>query len=85
MLAGLDVRPGDQVLASVVVDTGELHLFAAADALQQLTGALPVAAEPAATPQTAAVPATQGRSRVKPTWAAADGPGQTQAEHLAGG
>jgi hypothetical protein len=85
VLAGLDVRPGDQVLASVVVDTGELHLFAAADALQQLTGVLPGAAAPAAAPQTPTAPATQGRSRVKPAWAAADGRGQTRPEHRAGG
>lgn len=85
VLAGLDVRSGDQVLASVVVDTGELHLFAAADALQQLTGALLAAAVPAAAPQTPTAPATQGRSRVKRAWAAADGRNQTRPEHRADG
>jgi hypothetical protein len=69
VLVALDVRPGDQVLASVVVDTAELHLFAVADALQLLTGALPTAA-----PHTAPVPAqrTPG-SRVRGRWQPADG------------
>jgi hypothetical protein len=85
VLAGLDIRRGEQVQAVAVVDTGELHLFAAADALQQLIGALPVAAVAAAAPPPAAAPATQGRSRVKPAWRAAEGRGQMKAEPRVGG
>jgi hypothetical protein len=72
VLGGLDVRPGDQIQAAVVVDTAELRLFAAADALQLLTGALPtsVRAEAAAEPASAR-PAADG-SRIRSRWRAAD-------------
>jgi hypothetical protein len=84
VLAGLDVRRGEQVQAVAVVDTGELHLFAAADALQLLTGALPISAVAGARQQPVAAPAAQGCSRVKPAWGAA-GRGQTAAEDRTGG
>jgi hypothetical protein len=37
VLGALDVRPGQQVQAVGVLDTGELHLVATADALQIFT------------------------------------------------
>jgi hypothetical protein len=69
VLAGLDVGRGDQVVAVAVTETAELHLFAAGDALQLLTGALPAAATDAA-PEPA--PRAAGGSRVKARWAAGD-------------
>jgi hypothetical protein len=85
VFVALDVRPGDQVLAGVVLDTAELHRFAVADALQILTGALAIDAVAAGGPEPVAAPAAQGRSRGKPAWGAASGRGQTPAEHRAGG
>lgn len=78
VFVALDVRPGDQVLAAVVLDTAELHLLAVADALQLLTGALSTAApEPAAVP----TPRTPG-NRIRGRWQPADGGrGQSVADH----
>ena len=72
VLAGLDVGRGDQVVAVAVTETAELHLFAAGDALQLLTGALPAAATDAP-PEPAPAPRAAGGSRVKARWAAGDG------------
>ena len=72
ILGGLDVRPGDQVLAGVVVDTAELHLFAVADALQLLTGALPAAARVEVEPQPAPMSRAPGGSRIRSRWRAVD-------------
>ena len=76
VLIALDVRPGDQVLAGVVVDTAELHLFAVADALQLLTGTLCPEVEAGSVPAPAPRPA--GGSRVRGRWVAADGRGRVQ-------
>lgn len=76
VLVALDVRAGDQVLASVVVDTAELHLFAVADALQLLTGALPAEVEAEGVPELAPAPRAAGGSRVRRRWQAADGRGR---------
>jgi hypothetical protein len=72
VLVALDVRPGDQVLAGVVVDAAELHLFAVADALQLLTGALPSEVEAEGVP----APRAPAGSRVRGRWQAADGRGR---------
>ena len=72
VLGGLDVRPGDQIQAAVVVDTAELHLFAAADALQLLTGALPAGASAEAAAEPAAARPSAGGSRIRSRWRAAD-------------
>ncbi len=85
VLGTLDVRPGDQVLAGVVVDTAELHLFAAADALQLLTGALSTAAEVSVEPQLAPASRAAGGSRIRGRWKAADGRDHRPAgDHAAG-
>jgi hypothetical protein len=76
VLVALDVRPGDQVLASVVVDTAELHLFAVADALQLLTGALPSEVAAEGVPEPAPAPRAPAGSRVRGRWQAADGRGR---------
>ena len=63
----LDVGRGDQVVAVAVPATGELHLRAAADVLQHLTGELDaVADEPSALQAPSAGRA--GRRRVTPRW-----------------
>lgn len=69
----LDVARGQQVVAVAVPATGELHLRAAADVLQQVTGVLDTSAddEPAAIPAPAAGLPT--RSRVKEAWRPAAG------------
>ncbi|SDD37136.1 hypothetical protein SAMN05660690_4092 [Geodermatophilus telluris] len=72
VLGALDVRPGDQVLAGVVVDTAELHLFAAADALQQLIGALPGSGPPEAAAEPAPARPAAGGSRIRGRWQAVD-------------
>lgn len=56
VLVALDVRSGDQVLTSVVVATAELHLFAVADALTLLTGALRSEVEAEDVPEPAPAP-----------------------------
>ncbi|MGY1681266.1 hypothetical protein [Geodermatophilus sp. SYSU D01176] len=70
VLVTLDVRPGDQVLAGVVVDAGELHLFPVADPLQLLTGALPSEVEAGGVPESAPAPRAAGGSRVRGRWMA---------------
>lgn len=57
----LSVSRGEQVVAVAVPATGELHLRAAADALQQITGALDIAAEPSDGPPAPAGKARRGR------------------------
>ncbi|MGY1750997.1 hypothetical protein [Modestobacter sp. SYSU DS0511] len=84
VLAALDVRSGDQVLAGVVVNTAELHLFAAADALQLLIGALPAAAQAEGSPEFAPVPRAAGGSRIRSRWQAADGGARTGGDGRAG-
>lgn len=76
VLVALDVRSGDQVLASVVVDTAELHLFAVADALQLLTGAFSSEVAAEGVPESAPAPRAAGGSRVRGRWRAADGRGR---------
>jgi hypothetical protein len=68
VLGALDVRPGQQVQAVGVVDTGELHLVATADALQIFTGPVTAAA-----PTPAPVARPGSGSRVRSSWRPADG------------
>ncbi|MCF6744815.1 hypothetical protein E9529_11080 [Blastococcus sp. KM273128] len=82
VLVALDVRPGDQVLAGVVVDTAELHLFAVADALQLLTGVLPAGSQAEGSPEPALRAA--GGSRIKGRWRAAEGSARTSGDGRAG-
>jgi hypothetical protein len=84
VMGTLDVRRGDQVLAAAVVDTGEPHLFAAADALQALTGQLPTGALADTTPQPEPAPRAAGGTRVKARWKAADGGAPRPASDRAG-
>lgn len=63
----LDVGPGEQVVAVAVPSVGELHLRAAADALQLITGAF--ISGGADQDQAAVAPtARSGRSGVKARW-----------------
>jgi hypothetical protein len=64
----LDVGRGEQVVAVAVPATGELHLRAAADVLQQVTGALEVAVDEP-TPAQAAPAGRARRRRVTQRWA----------------
>jgi hypothetical protein len=68
LTGALAVGGGDQVLAVALPATGELQLFAAADALQELTGDLP--RDPANADSAAASTATQPapRTRVRPAF-----------------
>lgn len=66
----LDVARGEQVLAVAVPATGELHLRAAADVLQQVTGELfATALDDQAVDEQPAAPARRGR--LKERWTAA--------------
>lgn len=67
VMGALDVTRRDQVVAVAVPVTGKLHLRAAADVLQQITGAFDVPVEA----PTAEPPADAGRARrrrVTPRW-----------------
>ena len=73
VLGALDVRPGDEVLAGVVVDTEALHLFPVADALQLLIGALPTVQTAEAVPQPARHRAPRAAAGSKARRTATDG------------
>ncbi len=64
LIGALDLRRGDQVLAVAVLTDSSLHLYPAADVLQQLTGTLPAETLPGITVTTPAAP--HMRSRVAP-------------------
>jgi len=64
LTGALDVRTGDQVLAVAALATGELHVHAAADVAQALTGPV-TSQQELSPPATLPSPAT-GRGRVRP-------------------
>lgn len=68
IVASLVLGSGDQVVAIALPDAGELHLHAARDVLQQLTGPLQPPA-PLPEPDATAPPtAGTGRTRIRRAW-----------------
>jgi hypothetical protein len=69
----LDVARGEQVVAVAVPATGELHLRAAADVLQQVTGDLDTTSDDKPVAEAVLTAGPAGRSRVKTAWRPAAG------------
>jgi hypothetical protein len=68
IVASLALSGGDQVVAIALPDEGELHLHAATDVLQQLTGPLQPPASPSK-PEATAPPVTgTRRTRIRRAW-----------------
>ncbi|MGY1640323.1 hypothetical protein ACI782_04215 [Geodermatophilus sp. SYSU D00703] len=68
------------IQAAVVIDTAELHLFAAADALQLLPGALLAGAPAEAAAEPVPARPAAGGSRIRSRWRAADRGAQRPAD-----